>query len=186
MPNQQYCSSVQHSQLTQNPVKIQWRGGSRRTVGWGFRPPLPPRPPRVPFLPGLALAFDSQFQAGSATKIVGQACAAASGDKSMRLSQKRFIRRRKHAMYTYITDSISNANEFTTIYHGWGPFLTIETRDLLESHPYTSSLPGNVDYRLRRRATRRDVRMTPITRRSPTLYLLSLIIPTRVEPTLIA
>jgi hypothetical protein len=91
-------------------------------VGWGLRPPLLPRPPLVSFLPGLALAFDSQFQAGSATKIVGQACAAASGDKSMRLSQKRFIRRRKHAMYTYITDSINNTNEFTTIYNGWGPF----------------------------------------------------------------
>jgi hypothetical protein len=64
-----------------------------------------------------------------------------------------------------------NLHQLTT---DGGSSLMTETRDLLESHPYTSSLLGNVDYRLRRRATRRDVRLTPITRRSPTLYLLSL------------
>jgi hypothetical protein len=36
----------------------------------------------------------------------------------------------------------------------------IETRDLLESHPYTSQLLEDVDYRLCRRLIRRDVPMT--------------------------
>jgi hypothetical protein len=73
--------------------------------------------PFVSFLPGLALAFDSQSQTGSATKIVGQACAEANSDKSMQLPRENNLFDDENNAI-YITDSINNTNKFTLIYNG--------------------------------------------------------------------
>jgi hypothetical protein len=148
-------------------------------------PSLPPQPPLASFLPGLALAFDSQPQAGSATKIVSQSLCSSQRRQIDAVITKRFIRRRKHAMCTYITDSISNTNEFTTVYNGWGPFsdhqnarptrvpplyvLTTWKRGLPPTSTcYTSRRPTDADY-------------------PAVTYLMPYVLThTRVQPTLIA
>jgi hypothetical protein len=102
-------------------------------------------------------SFDSQSQAGSATKIVSQACAEASSNESTQFPQKNDLLNdengRKRTYKTY------SADRHKYIYINLQTVESPGRRNATPAgtHTYTSQRRADADYPLRRRWTRRSV-----------------------------
>jgi hypothetical protein len=142
------CISPSLPQCRMQAEIIRVAGGPPAAAKAGSEPSTTAASPDNSILPRPSSSFDSQSQAGSATKIVSQACAGAYSNESTQFPRKNDLLNDENGANVHIKlTEQTDTNIFTLIYKQSSPRV-IETRHPLAPYLYTSQRPTDADYRL--------------------------------------